>query len=134
MYKFRTYPVDHVDDRQSRPLADCPTPFGRFLRRTSIDELPQLFNVIRGDMSIVGPRPERPQFVELLCDEIPGYADRHRVRGGITGLAQVNGYWGQTDLIERVRLDNEYIDQWSLSGDLAILLRTLPAVFRKARY
>jgi lipopolysaccharide/colanic/teichoic acid biosynthesis glycosyltransferase len=133
MLKFRTFPVDHVDDVQTRPLSDCPSRLGRLLRRTSLDELPQILNVVRGDMALVGPRPERPHFVESLAETVPGYEKRHRVPGGITGLAQVNGYWGETDLTERVRLDNEYIDHWSLVGDVGILIRTLPAVIRKAR-
>ena len=133
MLKFRTFPVDHVDDVHSRPLSECPTRFGRFIRRTSIDELPQLLNVLRGDMSLVGPRPERPHFVEELQDVIPGYRNRHRVLGGITGLAQVEGYWGESDLVKRIALDNAYIDSWSLRSDLGILLRTIPAVARKAR-
>jgi lipopolysaccharide/colanic/teichoic acid biosynthesis glycosyltransferase len=131
MYKFRTFPVDHVDDVHSRPLSDCPSRLGRLLRRTSLDELPQLFNVIRGDMSVVGPRPERPHFVSSLESDVPSYAERHRIRGGITGLAQTKGYWGQTDLAERVRLDNEYIDDWSVRRELGILVRTVPAVLRK---
>jgi lipopolysaccharide/colanic/teichoic acid biosynthesis glycosyltransferase len=131
--KFRTFPVDHVDDVHSRPIADCPTVLGRFLRRTSLDETPQLLNVLKGDMSLVGPRPERPHFVEFLATDIPAYERRHRVPGGITGLAQVSGYWGDSDVAERVRLDNEYIEHWTFSRDLSILARTLPAVVRKAR-
>jgi lipopolysaccharide/colanic/teichoic acid biosynthesis glycosyltransferase len=103
------------------------------LRRTSLDELPQLFNVLRGEMSIIGPRPERPHFVAELTADVPDYDRRHRVRGGITGLAQVNGYWGPTDLVERVKLDNEYIDEWSLRRDIAIFVRTIPAVLTKVR-
>ena len=133
MLKFRTFPVDHEDTTFSLPHEACPFPFSRFLRRSSIDELPQLLNVLRGNMSLVGPRPERPHFAAPLAQEIPGYEDRHRVVGGITGLAQVHGYWGDTSLPERVQLDNRYIDSWSLLGDLSILLRTVPAILRKSR-
>ena len=131
MFKFRTYPVDHVDDKWSRDHDECPLAFGRFLRRASLDELPQLFNVLRGDMSIVGPRPERLQFARQLTEEVPDYVDRHRVPGGITGAAQVEGLWGPCNVAERVRFDNRYIDDWSLWGDCVILLRTAGAVLRK---
>ncbi len=131
MYKFRTYPVDHVDDKWSRDHDECPLVFGRFLRRTSLDELPQLLNVMRGEMSIVGPRPERLQFARQLTAEVPDYVDRHRVPGGITGAAQVEGLWGPCNVAERVRFDNRYIDDWSLWGDFVILLRTTGAVLRK---
>ena len=133
MLKFRTFPVDHVDDTFSLDHRECPLPFGRFLRRTSIDELPQLFNVLRGEMSIVGPRPERPHFAGLLAPVVPGYHERHRVPGGITGLAQVNGLWGNSDIAERIRHDNAYIDSWRLRRDFAILMRTVPATVRKGR-
>ena len=105
---------------------------GRFLRRTSLDELPQLFNVLRGDMSLVGPRPERPEFVELFRQDIIRYGDRHRVKSGITGWAQVHGLRGQTSLAERVEWDNYYIAHWSLGLDLKILALTLVALFRNA--
>jgi lipopolysaccharide/colanic/teichoic acid biosynthesis glycosyltransferase len=133
MYKFRTFPVDHVDDAFSLDHQDCPLRFGRFLRRTSLDELPQLVNVLRGQMSIVGPRPERPHFAGDLAASIPGYHERHRVPGGITGLAQVNGFWGNSDIFERVMHDNAYIDSWRLRRDFGILLRTIPATIRKGR-
>jgi exopolysaccharide biosynthesis polyprenyl glycosylphosphotransferase len=107
--------------------ADRRTRFGTFLRRTSIDELPQLFNVLKGDMSLVGPRPERPEFVELFGSRIYRYDDRHRVKSGITGWAQVNGLRGQTSLRDRVEWDNYYIENWSLGLDLKILMMTLAA-------
>ena len=103
---------------------DRRTAVGRFLRRTSLDELPQLFNVLRGDMSLVGPRPERPEFVELFRQDIVRYGDRHRVKSGITGWAQVHGLRGQTSLAERVEWDNYYIAHWSLGLDLKILALT----------
>ncbi len=111
---------------------DRRTPVGRFLRGTSLDELPQLFNVLRGDMSLVGPRPERPEFVELFRQDILRYGDRHRVRSGITGWAQVHGLRGQTSLAERVEWDNYYIAHWSLGLDLKILALTVLALFRGA--
>jgi exopolysaccharide biosynthesis polyprenyl glycosylphosphotransferase len=111
---------------------DRRTAVGRFLRRTSLDELPQLFNVLRGDMSIIGPRPERPEFVELFRQDIQRYGDRHRVKSGITGWAQVHGLRGQTSLAERVEWDNYYIAHWSLGLDLKILALTFVALFRNA--
>ncbi len=111
---------------------DRRTAVGRFLRRTSLDELPQLFNVLRGDMSLVGPRPERPEFVELFRQDIFRYGDRHRVKSGITGWAQVHGLRGQTSLAERVEWDNYYIAHWSLGLDLKILVMTVLALFRNA--
>jgi lipopolysaccharide/colanic/teichoic acid biosynthesis glycosyltransferase len=97
-----------------------------------LDELPQLFNVLRGDMSLVGPRPERPEFVELFRQDIIRYGDRHRVKSGITGWAQVHGLRGQTSLAERVEWDNYYIAHWSLRLDVKILALTLIALFRHA--
>jgi len=111
---------------------DRRTLVGRFLRRTSIDELPQLLNVLRGEMSIIGPRPERPEFVELFQHDVARYGDRHRVKSGITGWAQVHGLRGQTSLAERVEWDNYYIAHWSLGLDVKILVLTLAAVFRNA--
>jgi exopolysaccharide biosynthesis polyprenyl glycosylphosphotransferase len=133
MYKFRTFPIEHVDEKFSLELDECPLPFGRLLRRTSIDELPQLFNVLRGQMSIVGPRPERPHFATPLSQTVPDYDDRHRVLGGITGAAQVNDLWGNSSVDERIRLDNRYADDWSPWRDGVILLRTLGAAIRKSR-
>jgi exopolysaccharide biosynthesis polyprenyl glycosylphosphotransferase len=109
---------------------DRRTRVGRLLRRTSIDELPQLINVLRGEMSMIGPRPERPEFVQLFSDDITRYGDRHRVRAGITGWAQVHGLRGQTSLAERVEWDNYYIANWSLGLDLKIFLLTLLALVR----
>jgi lipopolysaccharide/colanic/teichoic acid biosynthesis glycosyltransferase len=109
---------------------DRRTAVGRFMRRTSIDELPQLLNVLRGDMSLIGPRPERPEFVELFEHDIDRYGDRHRVKSGITGWAQVHGLRGQTSLAERVEWDNYYIAHWSLGLDVKILLLTFVAMVR----
>jgi lipopolysaccharide/colanic/teichoic acid biosynthesis glycosyltransferase len=109
---------------------DRRTRVGRLLRRASLDELPQLVNVLRGEMSLVGPRPERPEFVNGFQQELARYSDRHRVKAGITGWAQIHGLRGQTPLIDRIDYDNYYIDNWSLWLDLKILLVTLPALFR----
>ncbi len=111
---------------------DRRTLIGRLMRRSSFDELPQLFNVLRGDMSLIGPRPERPEFVELFGRDIVRYGDRHRVKSGITGWAQVHGLRGQTSLAERVEWDNYYIAHWSLALDIKIVLLTLVALFHKA--
>jgi exopolysaccharide biosynthesis polyprenyl glycosylphosphotransferase len=139
--KFRTMHGD-PDDREPSPGllepaadvgpggvegADRRTRFGAFMRRTSLDELPQLFNVLKGDMSLVGPRPERPEFVDLFGEHISRYDDRHRVKSGITGWAQVNGLRGRTSLRDRVEWDNYYIENWSLGLDLKILIMTLSA-------
>jgi len=128
MRKFRTMPVDA--EAASGPVWSSPgerraTPFGAFLRRSSLDELPQLLNVLQGDMSLVGPRPERPEFVEQFRRQIPGYMQKHLVKAGITGWAQVNDLRGDTDLTRRIEYDLYYIDNWSLMFDLRILCLTL---------
>ncbi len=129
--KFRTMVVNEDSDTGWAAQDHHFTPVGKLLRRTSVDELPQLVNVLRGDMSLVGPRPERPFFVDRFSASIPRYEDRLRVAGGITGLAQINGRSRHLDSIpERVRLDNAYIETWSLWGDLLIVFRTLALVFR----
>ena len=133
MYKFRSMKTDAED--KSGPVwaaADDPrtTLLGKFLRKTSLDELPQLMNVLNGDMSLVGPRPERPFFVDRFKGTIPRYMERHKVKTGITGWAQVNGLRGNTSLEERVKYDLYYIENWSLLFDLKILVKTIPEVFR----
>jgi exopolysaccharide biosynthesis polyprenyl glycosylphosphotransferase len=108
---------------------DRVTPLGRFLRRTSLDEIPQFINVLKGDMSVVGPRPERPFFVEKFASTVPRYIERHKVKSGLTGWAQVNGFRGTTSIARRVEYDLYYIENWSLLFDLRILLMTVGQVF-----
>jgi exopolysaccharide biosynthesis polyprenyl glycosylphosphotransferase len=105
---------------------------GRLLRRTSLDELPQLWNVLRGDMSLVGPRPERPYFVDEFARQYPWYTSRHRVPAGLTGWAQVHGLRGDTSIADRAHFDNSYIENWSLWGDVKILMRTAGQVLKAA--
>ena len=139
MLKFRSMHIPSEDVEYVPPPGFAPggiegpdrrTPIGRFLRRSGLDELPQLINVLRGQMSLVGPRPERPEFAIAFGNELARYTDRHRVKSGITGWAQVSGLRGQTSLVERVDMDNYYIRNWSLSLDLKIALLTVPAVLR----
>lgn len=127
MYKFRSMMVQSEEkEKKGWTTRNDPrvTPFGRFIRKTSIDELPQLFNVLKGDMSLVGPRPERPQYVEKFREEIPRYMVKHQVRPGMTGWAQVNGYRGNTSIRKRIEHDIYYIENWSVGLDLKILLLT----------
>lgn len=131
LLKFRS--MRPADENESQTLWNIDTDsrvsvLGRFLRRTSLDELPQLWNVVRGDMSLVGPRPERPHFVEQFSEAIPHYRWRHRVPAGLTGLAQVSGLRGDTSVEERARLDNHYIENWSFWLDVTILMRTARAL------
>lgn len=130
--KFRTLRSDAYESATRWSVADDRrmSTVGRWLRRTSLDELPQLWNVLRGDMSLVGPRPERPYFVREFSQRYPTYRARHRMPVGITGLAQVHGLRGDTSIEDRVRFDNHYIETWSLWQDLRILLRTAGALFR----
>lgn len=126
MYKFRSMRVnDRQDTAWSRASDDRRTAFGSFLRKCSLDELPQLVNVLKGDMSLVGPRPEIPKFVEQFKEEIPLYMLKHQVRPGITGWAQVKGLRGDTSIEERIRHDLYYIEHWSLLFDIRILLMTV---------
>ncbi|MEU7056148.1 exopolysaccharide biosynthesis polyprenyl glycosylphosphotransferase [Streptomyces sp. NPDC046197] len=133
LLKFRTHrPVDEHESATRWSVANEHQMrwFCRMLRRTSLDELLQLWNVLRGDMSLVGPRPERPYFVAQFSQTYPGYAARHRMRTGITGLAQIHGLRGDTSIEDRSRFDNAYIDNWSLWQDVCILLRTAVALVR----
>ena len=134
MLKFRSMPVDAESasgPRWSGPKDDRATPFGRFLRRTSLDELPQFINVLKGEMSVVGPRPERPVFVEQFKSQFALYNKKHMVKGGMTGLAQVRGWRGSSDLAKRIECDIHYIEHWNLWLDLKIILMTPPAMLRR---
>ena len=128
MYKFRSMVVQEAKtEKKAWTVRDDPrvTPIGRFMRKTSIDELPQLFNVLKGEMSLVGPRPERPFFVEKFQEEIPRYMVKHQVRPGMTGWAQVNGYRGDTSIRRRIDCDLYYIENWSIGLDIKILFLTV---------
>ena len=122
--KFRSLRLNDDSDTAWSASDDRKTPVGAVLRKTSLDELPQLLNVLRGEMSLVGPRPERPVFVERFSAEVPRYPDRHRAPAGMTGWAQVHGLRGDTSIEERARFDNQYIESWSLWSDIVILART----------
>lgn len=132
IFKFRSMYLDA--EKRTKTFwtkKDDPrvTPVGRLLRKSNIDELPQLLNILRGDMSLVGPRPEQPRFVSEFEKEIPDYVMRHRVKSGLTGWAQVNGLKGDTSISERVRYDMFYIENWSLLFDIKIILRTIWLIF-----
>jgi lipopolysaccharide/colanic/teichoic acid biosynthesis glycosyltransferase len=109
---------------------DRRTRVGRWMRASSLDELPQLVNVLKGEMSLIGPRPERPEFAEQFARDIQGYDDRHRVRSGITGWAQANGLRGQTSIADRVELDNHYINNWSPGLEFRTVALTIAEVMR----
>ena len=134
VWKFRTMTCcdERCECRQATPGDDARvTPIGRLLRRTSLDELPQLFNVIEGSMSLVGPRPHANAHNEAVPHAIGGYMLRHKVKPGITGLAQVSGYRGETETLDkmerRVACDHQYIREWSFWLDVKILVKTLPS-------
>ena len=128
MYKFRSMEVQSKEsEKKAWTVKNDPrvTGIGKLMRRTSIDELPQLFNILKGDMSLVGPRPERPFFVEKFKEEIPRYMIKHQVRPGLTGWAQVNGYRGDTSIIKRIEHDLYYIENWTLGLDFKIMFLTV---------
>jgi exopolysaccharide biosynthesis polyprenyl glycosylphosphotransferase len=141
-YKFRSMRPPRASDAQFELKAgsapggvegvDRRTKIGKIMRQTSLDELPQLLNVIKGDMSLVGPRPERPEFVELFEAQIRRYGERHRVKAGVTGWAQVHGLRGQTSIADRAEWDNYYIENWSIWLDVKILFLTVRAVLTRA--
>ena len=134
LIKFRTMTVnDEGDTKWSVEHDPRTTSIGRVLRRTSVDELPQLINVLSGHMSLVGPRPERPYFVERFRTTIPGYEGRHRVTPGVTGWAQIHGLRGDTSIRDRSTFDNIYVERWSVWQDLVILARTLGFVLWPGR-
>lgn len=127
MYKFRSMEVQpELEEKKAWTVKNDPrvTPIGKFMRHTSIDELPQLFNILKGNMSLVGPRPERPFFVEKFREEIPRYMVKHQVRPGLTGWAQVNGYRGDTSIRKRIEYDLYYIENWSIGLDIKIIFLT----------
>lgn len=132
--KFRSMRNDAEKNGPGWTVDDDPrqTRFGRWLRRIEMDELPQLINVLLGEMSLVGPRPEQPHYVNEFRSSIPRYMDRHRTKAGMTGWAQVNGLRGDTSIEERTRYDLWYIENWSLLLDITIIIRTIRQVFSKA--
>ncbi len=128
MLKFRSMVVQDKEEEKKGWTVKGDhrvTPVGRFIRKTSIDELPQLFNILKGDMSLIGPRPERPQYVEKFREEIPRYMVKHQVRPGLTGWAQVNGLRGDTSIKKRIDYDIFYIENWTFSFDIKIIIMTL---------
>lgn len=135
MYKFRTMRVqDEAEEKKAWTVKDDPrvTRPGRIMRKFNLDELPQLFNILKGDMSIVGPRPERPQFVEQFKEEIPRYMIKHQVRPGLTGWAQVSGFRGDTSIHKRISYDLYYIENWTLGFDIKIMFLTIIKGFKNA--
>lgn len=135
IYKFRSMRDDVPEvGEQEWTTEDDPrrTKFGTFIRSTSIDELPQFFNVLKGDMSVIGPRPERPYYVNKFKSQVPKYMIKHHVRPGITGWAQVNGWRGDTSIIERINCDIDYIENWSFWLDIKIFFMTFKALFKNA--
>lgn len=128
MYKFRTMELQKPSQEQKAwTVKDDPrvTAVGKVLRKTSLDELPQLFNILVGEMSLVGPRPERPLFVEKFKEEIPRYMIKHQVRPGLTGWAQINGYRGDTSIRKRIEYDIFYIENWTMGLDVKIMFLTI---------
>ena len=128
MYKFRSMKVQNEEEEMTgwtTPNDSRKTRVGSFIRKTSIDELPQFFNVLKGDMSVVGPRPERPYFVDKFRKEIPKYMVKHQVRPGLTGWAQIHGCRGNTSINKRIEYDIEYVEQWHFGLDVLILFRTV---------
>lgn len=146
MLKFRTLRMapaaidlrEHVDEvaiqaSRRKDVDGRSTRVGSFLRATGLDELPQLWNVVRGDMSLVGVRPEELHYAARFAKTVPGYEERHRLPAGLTGWAQVHGLRGDTSIVDRVRFDNDYIERWSVLRDFTILLRTVSVVLGRAR-
>ena len=130
MCKFRSLPVEALAESDRQWVVEAPDGWGRFMRRTGLDELPQLFNVLLGDMTLVGPRPERPHFVELFRREVPSYAARHQTRPGITGWAQIHGLRGDTSIPRRVEYDLYYLQHRSMAFDFRILWTTAKIFWR----
>ena len=135
IYKFRSMKVqdDQFEKYQwSHENDPEKTKFGSFIRKTNIDELPQFFNILKGDMSLIGPRPERPYFVEKFRDEIPKYMIKHHVRPGMTGYAQINGYRGNTSIKKRIDHDIYYVENWDFLLDVKIFFMTFRNFFKNA--
>jgi lipopolysaccharide/colanic/teichoic acid biosynthesis glycosyltransferase len=128
LWKFRTLPPEALQTAEHAWAVEAPSKLMRFIRRGGLDELPQLINVLRGEMSLVGPRPERPHFATRFEEQQPGYALRHQLLPGITGLAQVRGWRGDTPIARRLEQDLRYLSRWSLGLDLRILATTLTVV------
>lgn len=132
IYKFRSMRSEdeYIDDKRWTQKNDPRvTKVGRFIRKTSIDELPQFYNILKGDMSLIGPRPERPYFVNKFRETIPKYMIKHHVRPGMTGWAQVNGYRGNTSIVKRIDYDIYYVENWSILLDVRIFFKTIPELF-----
>jgi lipopolysaccharide/colanic/teichoic acid biosynthesis glycosyltransferase len=129
-YKFRTLPLEALARADRQWCVEAPNRLMAFLRRSGLDELPQLLNVLRGEMSLVGPRPERPYFADKFERRWPSYSRRHEVRPGITGWAQVNGWRGDTSILRRLECDLHYLNHWSLRYDLKVLLLTVTGFAR----
>jgi len=132
MFKFRTMKVGSTEEGDTRWTCNHDprrTSVGAFLRKTNLDELPQFLNVLKGNMSVVGPRPERPYFVQRFLEEIDSYNSRHLFKAGITGWAQVNGWRGDTSIAKRVEYDMYYLRNWSLTLDLQIITMTIFSIF-----
>lgn len=128
MYKFRSMKYQGNDEEETHwTNKNDPrrTKFGSFIRKTSIDEFPQFFNILKGDMSLIGPRPERPIFVEKFREEIPQYMIKHYVRPGMSGWAQVNGWRGNTSIKKRIEYDIYYVENWTITLDLKIFILTI---------
>jgi Undecaprenyl-phosphate glucose phosphotransferase len=132
IYKFRSMSSEneYIDDKHWTQKDDPRiTEVGKFLRKYSIDELPQFYNIFKGDMSLIGPRPERPYFVNKFKESVPKYMIKHHVKPGMTGWAQINGYRGNTSIVKRIEYDIYYVENWSFYLDMKIFLKTLPALF-----
>jgi lipopolysaccharide/colanic/teichoic acid biosynthesis glycosyltransferase len=133
LYKFRSMrpaPPDDSDTSWNAQVTSRVSTVGKLIRKSSIDELPQLWNVVKGDMSLVGPRPERPHFVEQFQDSVPSYRARHRMKAGLTGWAAIHGLRGDTSIDDRAMYDNFYIENWSVWLDIRIIILTVGAVIR----
>jgi lipopolysaccharide/colanic/teichoic acid biosynthesis glycosyltransferase len=109
------------------------TKFGRFIRRYNIDEIPQFLNVLKGDMSLVGPRPEIPELVEKYKEKIPSYMIKHQVKCGMTGLAQIKGFTGKTSIKTRIKYDMQYVEGWNIFLDIKIILLTIPSIIKRKK-